>query len=123
MDITNLVAIDVHTHAEVSQRIPDDPLWKAMQEAAADYFKDERSRPTIAELAAYYRERKMACVIFPIDMESTTGLIRVTNEEVAEGAAANPDVLIPFASIDPARGKMGAREARRLIEQIGRAHV
>ncbi len=108
MDITNLVAIDVHTHAEVSQRIPDDPLWKAMQEAAADYFKDERSRPTIAELAAYYRERKMACVIFPIDMESTTGLIRVTNEEV-----------IPFASIDPAKGKMGAREARRLIEHFG----
>ncbi len=119
MDITNLVAIDVHTHAEVSQRIPDDPLWKAMQEAAADYFKDERSRPTIAELAAYYRERKMACVIFPVDMESTTGLIRVPNEEVAEGAAANPDVLIPFASIDPAKGKMGAREARRLIEHFG----
>ncbi len=33
MDIQNLVAIDVHTHAEVSERIPDDPLWKAMQEA------------------------------------------------------------------------------------------
>jgi len=119
MDITNLVAIDVHTHAEASQRIPDDPLWKVMQEAAADYFKAEGPRPTIAEIAAYYRERKMACVIFPVDMESTTGLIRVPNEEVAEGAAANPDVLIPFASIDPAKGKMGAREARRLIEHFG----
>jgi predicted TIM-barrel fold metal-dependent hydrolase len=97
MDITNLVAIDVHTHAEVSQRIPDDPLWKVVQEAAADYFKAEGPRPTIAEIAAYYRERKMACVIFPVDMESTTGLIRVPNEEVAEGAAANPDVLIIMA--------------------------
>jgi hypothetical protein len=38
MDIQNLVAIDVHTHAEVSQRLPDDPMWKAMQEASADYF-------------------------------------------------------------------------------------
>jgi predicted TIM-barrel fold metal-dependent hydrolase len=108
MDIQNLVAIDVHTHAEVSQRLPADPAWKAMQEASKDYFKDEGPRPTIPEIAAYYRERKMACVIFPVDMESTTGLLRVPNEEVAEGAAANPDVLIPFASIDPAKGKLGA---------------
>ena len=87
MDTKNLVAIDVHTHAEVSSRIPDDPLWQAMQEASARYFKDEGSRPTIPEIAAYYRERKMACVIFPVDMESSTGLVRVPNEEVAEAAA------------------------------------
>src|SRR6266567_3416586 len=119
MDIKNIVAIDVHTHAEVSGRIPDDPRWQEMQEASAQYFKDEGARPSIAEIAAYYRERKMACVIFPVDMESTTGLVRVQNEEVAEVAAENADVLIPFASIDPAKGKMGAREARRLIEQFG----
>jgi predicted TIM-barrel fold metal-dependent hydrolase len=52
-------------------------------------------------------------------MESATGIVRVPNEEVAEVAAENADVLIPFASIDPAKGKMGAREARRLIEQFG----
>src|SRR5204863_44224 len=69
MDIKNLVAIDVHTHAEVSSRISDDPLWQSMQEASAAYFKNEEPRPTIAEVAAYYRERKMACVIFPVDME------------------------------------------------------
>src|SRR2546421_1572579 len=119
MDTKNLVAIDVHTHAEVSSRIPDDPLWQAMQEASAQYFKDEGPRPTIAEVAAYYRERKMIAVIFPVDMESSTGLIRVPNEEVAEVAAQNADVLIPFASIDPAKGKLGAREARRLIEHFG----
>src|SRR5579863_7699457 len=119
MDIKNLVAIDVHTHAEVSSRVSDDPLWQAMQEASGEYFKTDEHRPTISEVAAYYRERKMACVIFPVDMESTTGLTRVPNEEVAEVAAENADVLIPFASIDPAKGKMGAREARRLIEQFG----
>src|SRR5258708_17713154 len=115
MDIQTLVAIDVHTHAEVSQRIPDDPMWKAMQEASADYFKVEGPRPTIPEIAAYYRERKMACVIFPVDMESTTGQVRVPNEEVAEVAAQNAHVLIPFASIDPASRNMGARWERRLI--------
>src|SRR5215467_14570964 len=107
MDIKNLVAIDVHTHAEVSSRASEDPRWREIQEASAHYFKDEGPRPTIAEIAAYYRERKMACVIFPVDMESSTGLARVPNEEVAEAAAENADVLIPFATIDPAKGKMG----------------
>jgi predicted TIM-barrel fold metal-dependent hydrolase len=69
MDIKNIVAIDVHTHAEVSSRISDDPMWQAMQEASAQYFKDEGPRPTIAEVAAYYRERKMIAVIFPVDIE------------------------------------------------------
>ncbi len=65
MDINNVVAIDVHTHAEVSSRISDDPLWQAMQEASTQYFKDEGPRPTIAEVATYYRERKMIAVISP----------------------------------------------------------
>jgi predicted TIM-barrel fold metal-dependent hydrolase len=119
MDVKSLVAIDVHTHAEVSSRIADDPMSQAMREASIQYFKNEGQRPTIAEVAAYYRQRKMACVIFPVDMESASGLVRVPNEEVAEVAAENGDVMIPFASIDPAKGKMGAREARRLIEQYG----
>jgi predicted TIM-barrel fold metal-dependent hydrolase len=119
MNVRDLVAIDVHTHAEVSSRIPDDPDRQAIQEASAHYFKSAGPRPTLPEIAAYYRERKMACVVFPVDTESTTGLAPVPNEEVAEVAAENPDVLIPFASIDPAKGKMGARAARRLIEQYG----
>ncbi len=119
MDIKNLVAIDMHTHAEVSSRVPNDPSWKAFEEASEQYFKDERPHMSVSEVATYYRERKMACVIFPVDMESTTGIERVPNEEVAEVAAENADVLIPFASIDPAKGKMGVREARRLISQFG----
>jgi predicted TIM-barrel fold metal-dependent hydrolase len=76
-------------------------------------------RPTIPEVAQYYRERKIAAVIFTVDSESERGTWRIANDEVAEAAAENSDVLIPFASIDPARGKMGAREARRLIEEYG----
>ena len=34
MDIQNLMAIDVHTHAEVSSRVREDPAWKAVQETA-----------------------------------------------------------------------------------------
>jgi predicted TIM-barrel fold metal-dependent hydrolase len=87
-------------------------------EAMARYFKSG-VLPTIPEVAQHYRERKMAAVIFTVDCESETGVTRLANEEVAEVAAQNNDALIPFASIDPAKGKMGALEARRLIEDYG----
>ena len=120
IDINKLVAIDVHTHAEVSERIAEETHSEEVREASDQYFKrEDKARPTLPQIADYYRERNMACVVFPVDAESTTGRVRVPNEEVAEAAAANPDVLIPFASIDPAKGKMGANEARRLIEHFG----
>jgi uncharacterized protein len=118
MNAADLVAIDVHTHAEVSCRHPHDDYGKEFDEAAAKYFKFAQ-RPTIAETVAYYRERKMGFVMFPVDAEFEMGRRRVPNEEVAEAAAENPDVMTAFASIDPHKGKMGAREARRLIAEFG----
>jgi predicted TIM-barrel fold metal-dependent hydrolase len=44
------------------------------------------------------------------------GRKRVSNEEVAELCHENGDILIPFASIDPLRGKMGVREVRKLVK-------
>jgi len=117
MNVAELVAIDVHTHAEVSSRDPKDEATQSFEAAARKYFKETAPRPTISEAAAYYRARKIACIIFTVDSEKATGRRRISNEEVAELANANSDVMIPFASIDPARGKMGAREARRLIKE------
>lgn len=115
----DLVAIDVHTHAEVSSR-GHSSLDDDLHDASAAYFKVEGKRkPTLEETAAYYRERNMAAVIFTVDAESATGTPPVPNEEVAEAAAANADVLIPFASVDPFRGKAGVRQARRLVEEYG----
>ena len=118
LNLDELVAIDVHTHAEVSTRQPRDPCGVLFDEAMARYFREVK-RPTIAEAAQFYRERKMAAVIFTVDSEAEMGITRIMNEEVAEVAAENNDVLIPFASIDPHKGKMGVREARRLIEEFG----
>ena len=117
IDLESVVAIDVHTHAEISSRDPQDAT--AFQKAAQANFKHENLRPTIPEIAAYYRERKIACVIFSVDGEHARGDRPVSNEEVAELAADNSDIMIPFASIDPARGAEGVREARRLIEHFG----
>jgi uncharacterized protein len=118
LKLDELVAIDVHTHANISSRAPRDPCSIIFDEAMAKHFKSA-PHPTIPEAAQYYRERKMAAVIFTVDSEAEMGHLRIANEEVAEVAAEHADALIPFASIDPARGKMGAREARRLITEYG----
>ena len=119
MNIDELVAIDIHTHAEVSTRmLPDEAEAEAL-EARGRYFRYEVKHPTIAQMAAYYRERRMAFVVFTVDQERGMGVKRISNEEVAESAHAHADVAIPFASIDPARGRMGVREARRLIRDFG----
>jgi len=119
MNVDALVAIDIHTHAEVSTRmLPDEAEAEAL-EARGRYFRYEVKHPTIAQMAEYYRSRKMGFVVFTVDHERGMGIKRISNEEVAESAAEHADVAIPFASIDPARGKMGVREARRLIKDFG----
>jgi predicted TIM-barrel fold metal-dependent hydrolase len=118
MNFDDLVAFDVHTHAEVSCRQPTDEYGREFDEAAAKYFKFGK-RPTIAETVAYYRERKIAFVMFAVDAEFETGRRRIPNEEVAEAAAENGDIMIAFASIDPHKGRLGVREARRLISDFG----
>ena len=75
------------------------PEWR---EAAAEHFARRRAPDRADEVAAYYRERRMAAVDFIVDAEAT-GRPRPPNEEIAELAAANADVLIPFASVDRSR--------------------
>jgi uncharacterized protein len=119
MNLAELVAIDVHTHAEVSDS-GRRSLSEDLEQASARYFRVEQARrPSLDEIAAYYRERRMACVVFTVDAEAATGIPPLANEEVAEAAQRHPDVLIPFASIDPAKGRAGARQARRLVAEHG----
>lgn len=123
MNLDELIAIDFHTHAEEPCCGPRDDGYLEFQAAMATYFRNPAGAngmlPTVQETAAYYRERKIAAVIFGVDAERETGFRRYSNEEVAQLAAENSDILIPFASIDPAKGKMGAREARRLVREFG----
>ena len=113
IDLERIVAIDVHTHAEVG-RGGQDGLRPEWREAAIEYFGED-AKPTVDDVAAYYRERKMAAVVFSVDAETVTGRPSVPNEEIAAAAAANDDVLIPFASVDPHRPN-AAEEVRRLVD-------
>jgi hypothetical protein len=114
IDLEKVAAIDVHVHVEQDlhgHKSMDDELLAA----ASKYFKGDPYHPTVPQIAADYRSQNMAAVIFPVDSELTTGHPALSNEEIAEAAAAHPDVLIPFGSIDPARGVAGVRAARRLV--------
>src|SRR5690606_7040596 len=119
MNVDELVAIDIHTHAEVSTRILPDEAQAEALEARGKYSRYEVKHPTIAQMAEYHRSRRMGFVVFTVDHERGMGIRRISNEEVAESAHEHADVAIPFASIDPARGKMAVREARRLIRDFG----
>ncbi|GGM17970.1 4-hydroxyphenyl-beta-ketoacyl-CoA hydrolase [Streptomyces fumigatiscleroticus] len=119
LDLDRLTAIDVHTHAEISKD-GHGALSPELFGASEEYFKAHGHRqPTIDEMADHYRERRMAAVVFTVDAEHATGHPRISNEEIAESCAAHADVLIPFASIDPHKGRAGVREARRLAEEYG----
>jgi predicted TIM-barrel fold metal-dependent hydrolase len=117
MNLDALVAFDIHTHAERTCHHPHDPIQEGFDQAAAVYFNNTSKHPTISETVAYYRERKIGFVMFTVDSEAGTGIARISNEEVAQAAMENADIMIAFASIDPHKGKRGAIEARRLIAE------
>jgi predicted TIM-barrel fold metal-dependent hydrolase len=122
IDVDALEALDVHAHVQASVRGNDDsPRRERSSKAMGEYFGiGTMPRYTLPELAEYYRERRMACIAFSVDGVSQSGEDPVpSNEEVAELAAENADVVIPFASIDPDRGRAGVRMARRLITEYG----
>ena len=102
IDLAAVRAIDVHVHTERS-RAGHDPMPPELREAAARYFKSDEPLPTVDDVAAYYRERGLAAVLFTVDWESRSGRPPIPNEEILDAARANPDVIVPFVSVDPAR--------------------
>jgi predicted TIM-barrel fold metal-dependent hydrolase len=103
-----LTAFDVHVHLEA----PADGT--AADQAARKYFGESQAARDPQGLAEYYRSRRMAFVIFSVD-ERLSGRPQLSNDAVADFAAANADVAMAFASIDPHRGADAVREARRLV--------
>jgi predicted TIM-barrel fold metal-dependent hydrolase len=118
IDLDAVVAIDVHTHAEISAA-GHPSLSPELEEAKGKYFKAGEGQPTIAQTAAYYRERNIAAVVFTVDAEAATGHPPISNEQVAAECAEHADVLIPFASIDPHKGLAAVRQVRRLVSDHG----
>jgi predicted TIM-barrel fold metal-dependent hydrolase len=117
IDTDAVVAIDVHVHTELT-RDGHDPMPPALRDAARRYFHSDEALPTVDDVAAYYRERNIAAVVFTVDWEARSGIPPIPNEEIAAAAHENADVLIPFASVDPARPDALER-VQRLIAEHG----
>src|SRR5580692_3934807 len=119
LDVSALQAIDVHVHVESDghgQLSLDDELLAA----SAKYFKADNDRaPTVEQIADYYRPRQLAAVVFTVDAGTATGHPGVSSEEIADRAAAHPDVLIPFGSVDPLVGEEAGRRALFHTGQTG----
>lgn len=119
MNVDDLVAVDVHVHAEVSAK-GHPSLPEHLMAASGRYFRAEGDRmPTVGQIADYYRQRRMAAVVFTVDAQSATGHPPVPSEEVAKACAEHADVLIPFGSVDPRRGAAAVRQARSLVREHG----
>jgi predicted TIM-barrel fold metal-dependent hydrolase len=112
MRVDELKAIDVHVHVETEVE------GNAANAAAEKYFGHSGAGHSRAELAEYYRSRKIGCVVFTVD-ERLTGRPPVPNEEVAAFAAENSDIMMAFASVDPMRGADAVKEAKALIASGG----
>lgn len=118
LDLDRLEAIDTHVHIEVDAHAHGS-LPGELAAAAARYFRTDGTRPDIDGVAAYYRERRLAAVVFTVDAGTNLGHPSLSSVEIADGAARNNDVLIPFGSVDPLRGAVAIDEARRLVEDHG----
>jgi hypothetical protein len=118
MNVDDLVAIDAHVHVEISSS-GHLALGPELEAAKQEYFKHAAPPATVPEMAEMYRRLRMAAVVFTVDAESATGHPSISNEEIAEQCAEHADVLIPFASIDPWKGRAAVRQARRLVTEHG----
>ena len=118
IDLDAVTAIDMHVHIEVDDHghasLPD-----ALVQAASKYFRTEGPRPAIDAVAQYYRERRMAAVVFTVDARTQLDHEPVSSIDIARAASRHADILIPFGSVDPRTGEAALDLAARLIEDEG----
>lgn len=118
IDVDALTAIDVHVHIEIDEH-GHASLPPALADAASTYFSTDGPRPDLDSIATYYRERRMAAVVFTVDATTRLGHPAISSAQIADGAARNNDVLIPFGSVDPLQGPAAVDAARRLVDESG----
>jgi uncharacterized protein len=117
VSVDAVAAIDTHVHVE-ADRHGQHSLDEELLAASAAYFKAGAVRtPTLAQIAAYYRERNLAAVVFTVDAHTATGHPALSSEEIIAEAAEHDDVLIPFASVDPLQA--GAADRLRELAAAG----
>jgi len=124
-NIDEVVAIDIHTHAEEPCGMHGDDGYDDFQAQMAEYFKSPNKHPPTVSGNRGLLSRQENC---RGDFFRSTPSVRpdsaaTTITRCWKSPPKNSDVLIPFVSIDPHKGKLGVREARKLIEEYGRQGI
>ena len=114
IDVAAVDAIDTHVHVE-SDGHGHFSLDQQLLDASAGYFRAGVNRtPALDEIAGYYRQRRLAAVVFTVDAHTATGHPALSSTAIVAEAAAHPDVIIPFASVDPHDGLSAVARLRDL---------
>lgn len=114
IDPDTIRALDTHVHIE-SDADGHLSLDDELLAASAAYFKAGTDRtPDLAAVAEYYRSRSLAAVVFTVDAHTALGHPALSSERIVLEAAEHPDVLIPFASVDPHDGASAVARLRDL---------
>lgn len=118
IDVDRLDAFDVHVHVEVGSD-GRSSLPPALAEAASRYFRTDGMTPDLAGIASYYRERRMAAVVFTVDARTQLRHEPIPSADIIDRAADQADVLLPFASVDPRQGEEAVDLLRELVTHHG----
>ncbi|MEV0718285.1 amidohydrolase family protein [Asanoa sp. NPDC050611] len=118
IDLAAVTAIDMHVHIEVDAH-GHASLPEPLEAAASRYFRTDGPRPAVDAVAHYYRERRMAAVVFTVDARTQLAHTPLSSVDIARAAADHADVLIPFGSVDPRTGEAALDLAARLVEDEG----
>lgn len=119
IDLDSVKAIDIHVHVEKDEHghisVNDEILA-----ASEKYFRADVNRtPTVADIAAYYRERNMAAVVFTVDATTAMKHAALSSEEIADTVAQFDDTLLAFGSVDPLQGDAAIERAIKLVADHG----
>lgn len=112
----DVVAVDIHTHPQTEEFLA---AMGARRRQMGEHFDQERKPVSFAEQADMFRERRMMAVLCNSDDETTSGVPGAPNDLIGHAAADHPDVFIPFAGIDPHKGRAAIQEIRRCHAEFG----
>ncbi len=116
LHIDDVVAIDIHTHPQTEEFLE---AMGARRRQMGEHFKNERRPVSFAEQADLYRERRMMAVLCNSDDETISGVPGAPNDLIGAAVVDHPDVFIPFAGIDPHKGRAAIDEIRRCHAEFG----
>ncbi len=109
-------AIDFHVHP-ADERVAR--TWAGTLEDAKRFFRGGWPEEDLDATAERYRKLDVFAVLLGADAETTTGVPRFPNDELAAACRKYPDVFVGFAGIDPWKGDLAVAELERSVRELG----